>query len=771
MKDLKLIITVFLFLNIWLVTSTLAQGDDQGKIENNDIVDYVNPYIGNIGHLLKPTHPVVHLPNSFMAFTPDRGDQTDVMVRGLPLIKCESYYSAFHISPFQGNKEGIKPVISYNYDNEEVTPYSYSVVLNHLETEVNFGLSHQSAMYQIQFNGEGESFIILNAQNGMLKWDGESVSGHQIVNNGVKVYVYLESDKQPLNNYILENHKLIAKEKAEGKNACIVLNYQGEATEVILRYGISFISVEQAKRNMKREVDSKSMDDIHAEGRRIWNNTLDKIKITGGTDDEKTMFYTALYRNYRFPVIVSEDGRYYSPFDHQIHNDNGTPFYSGTHDSGWNASLGVRPLGVLLEPEREGIILNSILQIADQLETYRMPRYIGLTGHKVGMISNHTIVSFWDAYVKGIRGFDLEKAFDAGKTAVMERTLAPVSDEPAGELNRFYQEHGYIPALWEGQKETFLPQVKPFTKRMAVAVTLGTAHDDWALAQMAKTIGYQEDFQYFCNRSYNYRNLFNSGTGFFHPRDKNGRFIRPIDYVYSGGLHGRDFYDESNGWIYRFRMQYNIDDLIVMMGGREKFVSNLDELFAKQFPEERHIQLYRYHNQTGIVGHFSMGNEPSFHIPYLYNYASEPWKTQKRVRTLMKQWYRNDVFGISGDEDAGAMSAFAVFSAMGFYPLTTGMPVYTIGSPIFEHVKIEVSKDRYFEVIAENNTGYNKYIQSATLNGKPLNQPWLAHSDISNGGKLVLQMGPRPNKEWGSDASAVPPSTPLQESDCVLKRP
>ncbi|MDT0678344.1 GH92 family glycosyl hydrolase [Autumnicola musiva] len=764
MKYLRIHIAAFLIMGFIDVASLRAQ-----ESNTKDFVDYVNPYIGNISHLLKPTHPAVHLPNSYLCLTPDRYDYTDVTLRGLPLVRSEGYYSAFHLSPFQGDVNEMRPVILYGYDNEKVTPYSYSVILDKKETEVNFGVSHQSAIYQVKFEEEEDGYLILNSARGEMKWDGKALSGHQVLEKGVHAYLYLLPDHVPTSSYVLENNKLTDKSQTEGKNASIVLKYSKETKKINLRYGISFISVEQAKKNMEREVLSNDIADLQSEGKKIWNNTLNKIKIEGGSEDDKTVFYTALYRNFRFPVSISEDGNYFSPFDGKIREDNINPFYSGLHDSGWNAYLGVRPLATLLEPEREEKILNSMLEVSSQLEYFRMPRYIGLTEHKVGMISNHYIISFLDAYNKGITDFDLEKAFRAGKSAVMERTLAPVSDEPAGELNRFYQEHGYVPALWEGQKEKILPQVKPFTNRMALAVTLGTAHDDWALAQMAEELDMREDFNYFCERSFNYRKLFNYGTGFFHPRDKSGRFILPIDYVYSGGLAGRDFYDESNGWIYRFALQYNIEDGIDMMGGKAAFASNLDELFSKPFPGKRNVQLYRYHNQTGIVGHFSMGNEPSFHIPYLYNYLEKPWETQKRIRILMKQWFRNDLLGIPGDEDAGALSAFFVFSSMGFYPVSPGIPIYNIGSPVFNKINIRLSGNRNFKIIAKDNSEKNKYIQSAVLNGEPLNKPWFSHSDVIKGGRLTLQMGPRPNKEWGIGPDASPPSMPLLECSSADK--
>ncbi len=756
---MKVKLTLLLCLILTNTYHIYGQVEDNKHL-NGDIVDYVNPYIGNVSHLLKPTHPVVQLPNSFLRVSPERGDFSQVTIHGLQLAQS----IGLHLSPLQGDRSQIQPQIAYSYDNEKVTPYSYSVILNKQETKVTLGVSHKSAIYQLDFQKEGEVFLVLSSQEGMLNWDGKGISGYHSLGNGVKAYVYLLPDITPTTSYVLQKDELITGIQVDGKDVCIVLNYPENTTRVNVKYGISFISEDQAKKNMEEEVLSKSLGELHEHGRRTWNETLGKINVSGGTENEKAAFYTALYRSHYRPVSISENGRYFSAFDGQIHEDNGAPFY--THDAGWDTFRALHPLNILINPEMEEYILSSYLRMAEQMEELRMPKYIGFKGTCPGMISNHIILSFVDAYHKGLKEFDLDLAFEAGKSVVMGTTLAAVSDEPAGELNRFYQEHGYIPALWEGQKENLLPQVKPFTKRMALSATLGTAYDDWGLAQLAAEVGREEDYKYFCNRSLNYRNLFNSGTGFFHPRDKRGRFIRPIDYTYSGGLHGRDYYDESNGWIYRFGLQYNIQDLIDMMGGRDTFIANLDTLFSKPFSLPRHVQLFRYHNQTGIVGHFSMGNEPSFHIPYLYNYVGQPWKTQERMRELTKQWFRNDLFGIPGDDDGGALSAYAVFSYMGFYPVTIGMPVYNIGSPVFNHIRIKLSDGDDFEIITENNSGQNKYIQSATLNGELLNKPWFTHSDLMKGGKLVLQMGPRPNKMWGSGQDAAPPSMPISLSNC-----
>ncbi|KAA6300068.1 MAG: hypothetical protein EZS26_003793, partial [Candidatus Ordinivivax streblomastigis] len=226
----------------------------------------------------------------------------------------------------------------------------------------------------------------------------------------------------------------------------------------------------------------------------------------------------------------------------------------------------------------------------------------------------------------------------------------------------------------------------------------------------------------------------------------------------SGGQGARNYYDENNAWTYRWDVPHNPADLIQLMGSAENFANNLDQTFRESLGRSKSAFYAQLPDQTGNVGQFSMANEPSFHIPYLYNYAGQPWKTQKRIRTLLDQWYRNDLMGVPGDEDGGGMSAFVAFSSMGFYPVTPGSPTYNIGSPVFSRVKIKLSNGNIFEIEAQNCSDDNKYIQSATLNGVEWNKPWFHHNDIANGGKLIVIMGNKANHHWGSSLENVPPS-------------
>ena len=720
-------------------------------------VDYVNPYMGNISHLLVPTFPTIHLPNSMLRVYPERPDYTADQIKGLPLIVTSHRgSSAFNLSPYQGSEETLRPVVNYTYDNEVIKPYYYRVYLDEQNTDVKYAPSRQSAQYEISYEKDAPVYLILNSKNGAMQVNDNTVSGYQQLENNTRVYLYLETENKPEKTGVLQDNKLNTElDTISGNNACVALYFGDKAQVQKIRYGISFISEEQAKSNMEREQKSYDVNALAEVGKKVWNEALGKIEVQSPDEDEKTIFYTSLYRCYERPVNISEDGRYFSAFDGKIHEDGGNAFY--TDDWIWDTYRATHPLRVLIDTLTETNVIRSYILMAEQMGDMWMPTFPEITGDSRRMNSNHAVATVADAYAKGLRGFDLEKAYLVCKKGIEEKTLAPWSGKPAGWLDDFYKKNGYIPALAPGEKET-VPEVHHFEKRQPIAVTLGTSYDQWCLSQIAEDLGKKDDAEHYLKCSYNYRNVYNPETQFFHPKDKNGKFIEPFDYRFSGGQGAREYYGENNAWVYRWDVPHNVGDLIAIMGGADRFIENLNQTFREPLGRGKYSFYAQLPDHTGNVGQFSMANEPSLHIPYLYNYAGQPWMTQKRIRTLLKEWFRNDLMGVPGDEDGGGMSAFVAFSSMGIYPVTPGSPTYNIGSPIFPYVKMTLSNGKTFEVIAENCSDENKYIQSATLNGKELNQPWFNHSDVANGGKLVLKMGDKANKAWGSDLKNVPPS-------------
>lgn len=734
-----------------LMTATI-----NAQQQKSSPVDEVNPYMGNISHLLVPTYPTVHLPNSMLRIYPERNDYTGDLLSGLPVVVTSHRgSSAFNLSPWQGDPAALHPVITYSYDNERITPYSYAVYLDEQEIAVEYAVSHRSALYRLAYQGSDTPYLVLNSRQGHLSWDGVALSGYQQLANNTRVYLYLEPEIAPVEVYSLSDGALLSSSQASGSNANLVLQLPAETKELRLRYGISFIDVAQAKQNLQHEIDGFDPARVAEKGRDIWNEALSKISVEGGTEDERVVFYTSLYRTYERPVCISEGGRYFSAFDGKVHDDGGRPFY--TDDWIWDTYRATHPLRVMIEPDLERDILHSFLRMSEQMPRFWWPTFPEITGDSRRMNSNHGIATVLDAHRKGLKGVDLEKKYTAMRNAVMEKTLAPWSAAPSGELDQFYHEKGYIPALREGEEET-IPEVHSWEKRQPVAVTLGTAYDEWCLAQLAKELGKRDDYRYFLEKSYNYRNLYNRETAFFHPKDGDGHFIDPFDYRYDGGMGARQYYGENNGWVYRWDVPHNVADLIQLMGGRASFIQHLDQTFREPLGKSKYDFYSQLPDHTGNVGQFSMANEPSLHIPYLYNYAGAPWKTQKRIRKLVKEWFRNDLMGVPGDEDGGGMSAFVVFSQMGFYPVTPGSPTYNIGSPIFDEVTLQMDNGAVFRIVARNNSRENKYIQSATLNGREWDKPWFSHDEIINGGTLELIMGDKANKSWGSAPDDAPPS-------------
>ena len=715
-------------------------------------VDYVNPCMGNISHLLVPTYPTVHLPNSILRVYPERGDFTSERLRGLPVIVTgHRGSSAFNLSPVAAGAS-LHPVVNYSFDNEKTSPYRYSVYLDEAGIGVDYAPSRQSAIYLLSFPDDKSNKIVVNTRNGKLETEGNAVFGFQTIGGEAKVYLYLEAEQPVKSAGALSRQSVdYARRSVEGHNEAIVLEF--DARQVRLRYGVSFISSEQAKKNLHREMTAWSVEQTAKAGRDAWNDALGKIEIDGGDDNSKTVFYTSLYRVYERMINISEDGNYYSASDNSIHSDEGRAFY--TDDWIWDTYRAAHPLRLLIDPEGEIDMIRSYIRMAQQSSDGWMPTFPGVAGDAHGMNGNHAVSIIWSAYCKGLRDFDLEAAYKACKAALTEKSMLPWMKVPNTELDIFYQQKGYFPALKAGEQE-YVPEVHRGEKRQSVAVTLAACYDDWCLAQIARELGKDGDYRYFLQRSYNYRNIYNPETAFFHPKDSAGNFITPFDYRFAGGQGARDYYDENNAWTYRWDVPHNPADLIALTGSAEKFADNLDQTFREGLGKSKYEFYAQFPDQTGNVGQFSMANEPSLHIPYLYNYAAQPWKTQKRIRMLLKQWFRNDLMGVPGDEDGGGLSAFAVFSAIGFYPVIPASPTYLIGSPSFKSIKIHLGKGKTFTVEAKNCSDDNKYIQSATLNGMTWNKSWFEHKDIENGGTLTLVMGNTANKNWGTETP--PPS-------------
>ena len=694
-------------------------------------VDYVNPYIGNVSHLLVPTFPCVQLPNSLLRVYPKRADYTSEYLGGFPIIVT----SHREVSPFTlyFTQDGSARDLRVPYDNERLTPYSYDVDIYDGQGHVSMAVSRQAAIYQASFEKAAPMRLTLVAKDGTVSSDGTTFRGRQPLGGGTTVYMFLEPESAPVSVQSFTADSVAA-------------TFAGPS--IRLRYGVSLISEEQAERNLRREIADYDLAALAKAGRKIWNDELGKVRVRGGSRADKEVLYTSLYRNYERPVCLSEDGRYWSAYDGQVHDDMGQPFYAD--DWIWDTFRASHPLRAMLNRGVEEDILESYLRMAEQMGTEWMPTFPGLTGDSRRMNCNHAIPTFADAIAKGL-AVDTLRAYRYARKGLMEKTLIPWRGCSNTALDEFYWEHGYFPALAPGEPET-IPEVDGWERRQPVCVTLGTSYDSWALSRLAIAAGDTTAAAKFLEQSHFWRNLFKEDTRFFHPKDARGNWIEPLDYSFCGDMGGRDYYDENNGWEFRWEVQHDIPGLIEAFGGPERFVRDLDSTFAEPLGRIKFEFYAKYPDHSGNIGQFSMANEPGMHVPYLYNYANAPWKTQKRVRQMLRTWFRSDLMGVPGDEDGGGLCAFAAYSLMGFYPVTPGRPLYDLGSPVFPRVSITTSSGKVFTIISRGASEENKYIQSATLDGKPLKGPWISDEAVMGGSTLVLEMGPKPKKDYFSAA-------------------
>src|SRR5690554_2286875 len=710
----------------------------------SSFVDFVDPTIGNVGHLLQPTRPTAQLPNQMIRMHPQRNDYLDDQIGYFPLtISSHRQPALFGVLPGIGDpvKGTWKSKQTYDHDLEITKPYFYSTYLIDEDITVRFVPAAKSGFFIFEFPADGDKRLKFNIVN-QGEWkivSEDSFEGMEEI-EGMKVFVYGKFNQPSRLTIDGENPKPL-----------LWADFTESDGQVQFKYGISFIDGEQAKRNLEAEMPDWDLNRLKDSGRAVWEEALGKIQVKGGTEAQKRSFYTALYRYYERMITISEERRYYSAYDHSIHESD-RDFY--VDDWVWDSYLTHHPLRMIIETKKQSDMLNSYVKMYEH--SGWMPQFPLLYKDNPAMHGFHSTIVFLDAWRKNIRDYDVEKAYEGMKKNALEATMIPWRNGPKTVLDDFYREHGFFPALKPGELET-VPEVHGFEKRQSVAVTLAHSYDDWALGQMAKELGKVEDYHYFNQEAANYRNLYQAKNKMMMPKDAEGNWI-DIDPKFDGGPGGRDYYDENNGYTYQWNAQHDIHGLIHLMGGREEFTKTLDNLFREGLDRPKYKFWDMFPDATGLVGQFSMGNEPSFHIPYLYNFSGEPWKTQKRIRFLLDVWFKDNIFGIPGDEDGGAMGAFVVFSSMGFYPVTPGIPVYTLGSPLFEEVAITLENGNRFTLKAENCSKVNKYIQSARLNGQPLNRTWFTHDDLMNGATIELVMGPKPNKEWGSAPSAAPPS-------------
>jgi len=728
-------INKFITLIIILVSiSSFAQ-----KAESN--LQYVDPTIGSVGVILEPTRPTVHLPFSMVRVFPNRKDQLDDQISNFQLtITDHRLHKVFAFMPITGDISDNIWYKKFENCDEILTPYYYKTCFEDAGNCIEFSPKERSGIYKMSFSDADAHYIRMGVyNNGEIDTEGKRIiTGVEQFAN-MKAYFYAE-----INTDITD-----VKYRYDDNKRQVLIGI-GNKKDIRFKYGISYISIGQAKKNLQNEIPYFDFNTVKNNAYKIWDKALSQIKVKGGTDAEKRVFYTAFYRTKERMVNINEYGRYYSAYDGKVHESN-EPFYVDNWI--WDTYIALEPLTMILDPKMAQDRIKSYIKMYEQGGT--IPSFALLFGDWPAMVGNHAAPWMLDAWNKDLCDFDIKTAYEGLKKNSLEQTLIPWTNGPCTVLDSFYNDNGYMPALHIGEKET-VPEVKlPWERRQAVSVTIENSYDDWAISQMAKQLDYKKDYELFKKRAGFYKNVFRTDKGFVWPKDKDGNWIEPYDPKMSD----RIYFTENNAYTYNWYAKHDLKGLFALMDETYGAKNTLDQTFREDLGTSKWKFWSIQPDASGLVGQFVMGNEPSFHIPYLYNYMGEPWRTQKRIRMLLDAFFTDTYFGIPGDEDGGAMSAFVNFSMMGFFQVVQGIPVYSIGSPVFEEITIDLPNGKQFEIIAHNSSKTNKYIQSAKLNGVKLNKSWFTHQELAKGGVLELEMGSQPNKDWGTDKNTLPPSS------------
>ena len=647
--------------------------------------------------MLVPAYPTVSVPFGMYRFVPPAPWFTLDEFDGIPLFLPSHRADSLFALRFGAER--------LTFDNRKVTPYSFSADID----------SHGFDMK-----------LVPTARGAVIAFGGEGFSAD-------KVSFIAARCKRNGNIVRLEDSFRSAATYFYGEFSC-----DGERE---LRFAISWISPEQAEANFRAELAGRTIGDLEGAARRAWNDALGRIVVEGANDSRMRVFYTALYRCHERMVDVTEGGRFRG-WDGRVHKARGRRF---TDDWSWDTYRALHPLFCILDPAMQRDRLNSYLAMASETDEGWVPTFPSVCGDGHNMNSFHPASMFLDACMKGVSGVDWKAAWRA--LAHTERTASrlPWYRGPRTKLDELHDRLGYFPALQLGEEETMWPEGhSTWEKRQPVAVTLGYAYDAWCIAKLGRRVGIAaEDVEEFERKAKFGRNLFNPDTRFFHPKDVRGEWVRDVDYTLGGGLGARMYYDENNAWTYAWNVQHDISWLVEAHGGPERFRADLDALFNAPLGAQPWEYVAKLPDATGRIGQFVAGNEPGFHIPYLYNFCGHPEKTQKRIRQVLDAWFRDDAMGLPGDEDGGGMSAFIVFSMLGFYPVTPGLAEYQLGSPVFEKATVRLPGGGDFTILAPGASQGAKYWTRASVGGKPVTGTTLFHSDVVSGNALEFVMSGR----------------------------
>lgn len=660
----------------------------------------------------------------------------------------------------------------FSHDNEIAKPGYYSVFLDDYKIKAELTSTTRAGFQRYTFPKSDSARILVDLkipteynyetfEVKITKVSDTEIEGYSVqqslrkANYNEYILHFVMRFSKPFNSFNGWIHEDIIKNTNEihlifgDEDVGAFLNFKTkEGEQILVQSGISLVSIEQARLNLETELNPFGWDfeAVKNNTRKTWNSLLSKIEVDGGTETDIKKFYTNMYRAYASRTIWSDvNGKYVDMYEKvQQLEDPESPVYGS--DAFWNTFWNLNQLWTLSQPDIANKWTKSLLEIYDKGGW--LPK--GPTGIEYSsiMVASHEIPLMVSAYQKGIRNYDVKKMYEA----IRHNQMEPGKPHPSGGLvgNRHlksYMNLGYVP-----------------NEEGPVSNTLEYAYDDWSVAQMAKALGNESDYKTFTKRAFNYKNIFYHDKGYMWLKNTDGTWVENFSKYGHSTFLGSGFV-EGNAWQYTFFVPHDIHGLIQLVG-KEEFISRLEKGFEESLPHRFNSE---HLHENGLVGvgilPINHGNQPNMQAAYLFNYAGTPWLTQKWVREIMYDYYGDDIYAWPGDEDQGQMGAWYVMSAMGLFQMDGGAsvnPFYEIGSPIFEKITIHLDQQYYpgkkFVIEAKNASEKNKYIKSANLDGKPLNKPWFYHSELVDGGSLVLEMGHQPNKNWGSKPEYAPPS-------------
>ena len=712
---------------------------------STDYTQYVNPFIGT--DFTGNTYPGAQAPFGMVQLSPDNGLPGWDRISGY--FYPDSTIAGFSHTHLSGTGAGdlydisFMPVIlpykeaeaplgihsKFSHDNESATAGYYRVLLKDYNIHVELTATERCGIQRYTFP-EAKAAIFLNLKKAM-NWDFTNDTQVEIVDS-VTIQGYRFSDgwardqhiyfrtrfSKPFTSVQIDTTAIVKDGNHIGTATIARFDFDTQKGEqIIVSTAISGVSTEGAAKNLLAEVPDDNFDKYRNLTRDNWNRQLSKIEIVSNSTDDKVNFYTALYHSMIAPTIYSDvDGTYYGP-DKKTHKTDGWVNYSTF--SLWDTFRAAHPLFTYTEPERANDMVKSFIAFYEQNK--RLPVWNFYGSETDMMIGYHAVPVIVDAYLKGITDVDPEKALEA--------CIATANIDNYRGIG-VYKKLGYVPYNIADSYNA---------ENWSLSKTLEYAYDDYCIAKMAEKMGKKEIADEFYKRSLNYKTLYNPATSFMQPKDDKGNFIKnfsPDEYT--------PHICESNGWQYFWSVQQDINGLIALTGGKERFAQKLDSMFTYHPSADDELPIF----STGMIGQYAHGNEPSHHVIYLYNAVEQPWKTQQYAAKVMHELYQNSPAGLCGNEDCGQMSAWYVFSAMGFYPVDPVSGKYEIGTPLFPEMQMHLSNGNTFTVLAPTVSKENIYIQAVKFDGKPYSKSYITHEQIMEGATLEFEMGNTPGPVW-----------------------